>query len=87
MRSIFLHKQFEKKYSKLSKKMKDAFKKRRNIFIDDPHNSTLNIHPLQGEYKGCFSFNVTENIRVIYKEVKKESYIFIDIGSHSELYS
>ena len=87
MKSIILHKHFEKKYSKLSKKIKEAFKERRNLFLEDMYNSSLSTHALHGEYKGYMSFNVTGNIRVVYKEEKKDIYLFVDIGTHPELYS
>ena len=87
MRRIIFHKHFEKSYSKLSKKTKEAFKDRRNLFLEDPQNPFLGIHMLHGEYKGYKSFNITGDIRVIYKEIKEEVYIFADIGSHGKLYS
>ena len=87
MRAIILHKHFEKRYSKLSKKVKDSFKKRRDLFLNDPHNPILGIHMLHGKHEDCFSFNITGDIRVVYKEVKKDVFVLIDIGSHSELYS
>lgn len=87
MRTIIFHKHFEKRYSKLSQKVKESFKKRRDIFIDDPENLILGIHMLHGEYGDYLSFNITGDIRVIYKEIKKDTFVFIDIGSHSELYS
>ncbi|MHB8710445.1 MAG: type II toxin-antitoxin system RelE/ParE family toxin [Minisyncoccota bacterium] len=87
MRSILLHTHFEKKYSKFPKKVKDAFKERRNLFLYDMGNPLLSIHMLHGEHKGYKSFNVTGDIRVIYKEVKKDVFLFVDIGTHGELYS
>ena len=82
-----MHKHFGKKYSKLSKKVKDAFKERRDLFLENIHDPLLCVHMLHGEYKGYKSFNVTGDIRVIYKEVKEEVFLFVDIGSHGELYS
>jgi len=41
---------------------------------------------LHGEHKGFKSFNVTGDIRVIFKETK-EVFLFVDIGTHGELYS
>ena len=87
MKSIILHKHFEKKYSKCSKKVKDAFKERRNLFLENIDNPLLGIHMLHGEYTGYKSFNVTGDIRVLYKEIKEEVFLFMDIGSHGELYS
>jgi len=86
MKSILLHKHFEKKYSKLPKKIKDAFKERRNLFLADIHNPLLDVHMLHGKRKGYQSFNVTGDIRVIYEETEG-IFLFVDIGTHGELYS
>ncbi len=47
---IFTHRHFKKQYSKLSKKVQEKFKERRNIFLYDEFNPLLNNHPLEGEY-------------------------------------
>lgn len=87
MAHIVLHKNFEKKYAKLSKKTKDSFKERRNLFLEDRGNYLLSVHPLHGRFHGYKSFNVTGDIRVVYKEMKEEAFLFVDIGTHEELYS
>jgi mRNA-degrading endonuclease YafQ of YafQ-DinJ toxin-antitoxin module len=40
---------------------------------------------LTGKFKGIRSINITGNIIVHYKE-NSDGIIFLDIGSHSELY-
>jgi addiction module RelE/StbE family toxin len=87
MKNIILHKHFEKSYSKCSKKIKDTFKERKNLFIEDGNHYLLDIHVLHGKYKGYKSFNISGNIRVIYKEIEKDVFVFVDIGTHSKLYS
>lgn len=87
MKSILLHKHFEKQYSKLPPKTKDAFRERRNLFLENMHDPLLSIHELHGDRKGYRSFNVTGDIRVIYKEVKRNVFLFVNIGTHGELYS
>ena len=87
MRSILLHKHFEKKYAKLSKKMKEIFKERRNLFLEDVRNPLLDAHQLHGVRDGYKSFNVTGDVRVIYKEIMEGIFLFVDIGSHEDLYS
>ena len=69
------------------KKQKKLLKTEEIFFLEDPQNPFLGIHMLHGEYKGYKSFNITGDIRVIYKEIKEEVYIFADIGSHGKLYS
>ena len=83
---IIFHKHFEKQYAKLSKQVKEKFKERKNIFFVDEFNPLLNNHPLEGEYKGCRSFNVTGDYRVIYKKEERDVRIFITIDIHSNLY-
>lgn len=77
---------FEKQLAKLSQKEKDFFKKRYALFLEDTDNELLNIHQLHGEHSGCKSFNVTSNLRVIYKKLNDTLVVFIAIGTHSELY-
>lgn len=87
MMKINLHRNFKKQYKKLSQKEKEKFKKRRNVFLENPFHSILNNHELHGKYKGCRSINITADLRVIYQIVKKETILFITIDSHSNLYS
>ena len=87
MKSILLHKHFEKRYAKLSKKIKVAFKERKILFLENMYNPLLGTHALHGKYKGYQSFNVTGDIRVVYKEEEKDIFLFADIGTHPELYS
>jgi addiction module RelE/StbE family toxin len=84
---IILHKNFIKAYTLLSLKNKKAFKKRRDLFLKDINSPLLRNHPLHGVYDDYRSFNVTGDLRVIYKEIEKNTYVFVMIGSHSDLYS
>jgi addiction module RelE/StbE family toxin len=83
---ILLHRDFKKRYKKLSKNNQKKFKERRNIFLENPFHSTLNNHELQGKYYGCRSINITGDIRAIYQPISETVTFFIAIGSHSELY-
>jgi len=83
---IFLHNNFTKKYAKLRQSEKIRFKERRNLFLDDPYDPILNNHALTGKYVGNRSINVTGNLRVVYDIINKDSVLFIDIDTHSNLY-
>lgn len=83
---IVLHKQFEKKYSKLEKKLKVQFKERRDLFLKNPFHPTLHNHALSGEYIGLRSINITGDLRALYKEQADDIVIFMDIDTHSNLY-
>ena len=83
---IFLHNNFFKKYARLRQGEKEKFKERRDIFLEDPYNPLLNNHALTGKYTGARSINITGDLRVIYDIINKDSVLFIDIDSHSNLY-
>jgi len=79
-------KQFDKKFSKFPKKIKDNAIQQFEIFLVDPIDINLNNHKLHGKWSKYRSINITGNIRAIYIQ-NGEISRFIDIGSHSELYS
>lgn len=83
---IFLHKNFVRKYAKLRQGEKEKFKERRNLFLQDPFNPLLNNHALTGKYSGSRSVNVTGDLRAVFDIVGKNSILFIDIDTHSNLY-
>ncbi len=79
-------KKFDKNFSKLSKKIKAQAINQFEKFIVDPTEESLNNHKLHGRWSKYRSINITGNIRAIY--IKDGDIArFIDIGSHSELYS
>ena len=84
--SIYLHKDFKRGYKKLTKAQKEKFKERRDLFLQDQFNPILNNHALLGKHKGYRSFNVTGDLRVIFR-VKEDFIIFIKVDSHSNLYT
>ena len=83
---IELHRKFLKAYVRQPKKIREKFKEKRNLFIRDSLHPLLNNHTLTGEYKGCRSINITGDIRAIFYVKPDSSVVFINIGSHSELY-
>lgn len=87
MRHIIVHKRFVKQFRKLPENVQRAFQARRDLFLEDENNPLLRVHLLQGKYHDYKSFNVTADIRVVYKIVNESTVLFSEIGSHSELYS
>ncbi len=83
---IGYHKKFKKKYKKLFRKDQDRFNETLIVFEDNPFEKSLQNHILHGKYKDCRSINITGDLRAIYKN-KSDSIIFIDIDTHSNLYS
>ena len=83
-----------------SKSFKRAFKKRvagniereerfwekLELFKNNPFEATLKTHKLSGKLKDYWSFSVEYDLRVIFYFVDSESVVFIDIGTHKEVY-
>jgi addiction module RelE/StbE family toxin len=69
-------KSFDKQYAKLNLKIKDQFKDRLKLFIDDPFNPRLRNHPLKGNFLGYRSIDVSGDVRVLYT-VKGERSLYL----------
>ena len=83
---ILTHRKFNKKFVKLDVKLRERFKERRNLFWEDPANSLLYNHALQGDRFGQWSINITGNWRALYEFVDANTVIFVDIDTHPNLY-
>ena len=83
---IRFHKGFIRKFNKLSKNDQKRFNERFVIFANDAFDPILKNHTLKGKHSNCRSINITGDLRAIYT-VKGETVTFLEIGTHSELYS
>lgn len=81
-----LSKRFEKDFAKLPKRIKTKAITALTLFVGDPENQTLRIHPLKGRWTGHFSIDVTGDTRAIYFIIEKDLVRLVAIGSHSQLY-
>lgn len=77
---------FVKTFKKCPKKIQFAFRAKLAIFLSDRFAAKLNNHALAGAYGGYRSINVTGDWRAIYED-DGESVYFVQIGTHSRLYS
>lgn len=68
--------------SKLVKKAKE----RVSLFVENPKNPILKDHQLTGDKKEFRAFWITGDIRIIYFPISKDKVLFIDIGSHNQVY-
>ena len=80
------HKNFRKQFDKLSIKIQDKFEEKLDLFLQNMFHPLLNNHSLTGKYEGCRSINITGNIRAIFYLKTESGIVFINIGSHPELY-
>jgi addiction module RelE/StbE family toxin len=86
---IKFSKKFGKNYDKAPEKIRKAFHKRLNIFLNNPQDKILRNHVLKGTMYGYRSINVTGDWRALYSEQQqngKEIIVFEMLGTHSQLY-
>jgi addiction module RelE/StbE family toxin len=88
MKQIVRKKTFEKHYKARvapSKKLNKKFIAAYVQFCAGRLGYPLHDHALTGNLQGLRSFSVTPDMRVIYAE-DKDYIVFLDIGSHAQLY-
>jgi mRNA-degrading endonuclease YafQ of YafQ-DinJ toxin-antitoxin module len=58
------------------------------LFINDPYDSRLKTHKLSGKLNGLWSFSIEYDLRVVlfFTKDKPKKAVFIDIGTHDEVY-
>lgn len=83
-------KKFKKQYEKADYKIKSAFDKKIELFLQDPFYPLLNNHALTGQHLGKRSINITGDWRAIFSEIENEEeekvVIFELLDTHSNLY-
>ena len=77
---------FEKKFAKLPNKVREQFKKRKDLFVQEPYHPLLYNHNLHEPYAGCRSINVTGDYRAIFFHVSDSTVRFINIDTHHNLF-
>ncbi len=55
-------------------------------FTLDPFDPSLKTHKLSGKLKELWSFSVAYDARVLFYFTKDDKAVFVDIGSHDEVY-
>ena len=88
MKPIKRDKTFEKHFKQRiapNEKLVKLFKQRLKLFLDGELGYPLYDHALTGKLEGKRAFSVAGDIRVIYIELE-DFFIFIDIGSHNQVY-
>ncbi|MBO0348999.1 type II toxin-antitoxin system mRNA interferase toxin, RelE/StbE family [Phormidium pseudopriestleyi FRX01] len=75
-----------KKKIKGNQDLKTRFWQKLELFIVDPFSPSLKTHKLSGELKDLWSFSVGYDERVLFYFTEDEKAVFVDIGSHDEVY-
>lgn len=86
---IELHPSFEKFYNKrIARNPKLAAKtsERIALFVKDPYHPLLLNHVLEGKKAHLRAFSVAGDIRIVYFLIGKDHALFLDIGTHNQVY-
>lgn len=80
---------FKRAFKKLIKgnpNVKKTFWQKVEIFINNPFHQSLKTHKLSGNLKDLWSFSIEYDVRVIFYFEDEEKIVFINIGSHDQVY-
>ena len=66
--------------------MEERFWTRIEWFAADPFDPRLRTHKLSGELSDLWSFSIAYDVRVVFYFTDDEQAVFVDIGSHDEVY-
>ena len=80
---------FERNFRKRFKgrtPLQEKFWQRVEIFLENPFDSRLRTHKLTGSLIELWSFSIEYDIRVVFYFVADDKVVFVDIGTHDEVY-
>lgn len=77
---------FKKNFDKLPSKIKMQFNERFLLFLENSSNPLLRNHALHGEMSGRKAFSISGDYRAIYRVVDHETLVFLNIGTHNQVY-
>lgn len=55
-------------------------------FKNNPDDTRLDTHPLRRSRQGTYALSVTDDIRVIFRWIGKRHALFLNIGTHPQVY-
>lgn len=77
---------FNKRYRKLADKVKEVAKEKETLFRNNPFHSGLATHKLHGKDAGAWAFSVDRKYRIKFMFPSASSVLFLDIGTHDDVY-
>ena len=66
--------------------LEERFWQKLEQFTIDPYEPSLKTHKLSGKLKDFWSFSVDYDERVLFYFTEDEKAVFVDIGSHDQVY-
>jgi addiction module RelE/StbE family toxin len=86
---IYWDQGFKRSYKRKIKnnsEYKTKFWEALKLFSEEPFSPQLRTHKLSGKLNGLWVFSCLYDCRVIFKFIRKNEVLLIDIGSHDEVY-
>lgn len=86
---IEFHPTFKKHYKRRispSSSLRLKTQERVKLFTQNSNNPVLKDHGLSGEKSTLRSFRITGDIRIVYKKISDSHVLFLDIGTHNQVY-
>ena len=87
MKDVDFHPDVLSKITQIRKKDPKFYKKIKKqliLFQQNPYHRSLRTHKLTGKLKNVWSISISKSIRMLY--IDSDSYYFIQIGTHDEVY-
>ena len=69
-----------------NKNLEERFRDRVAIFQENPFDPKLKTHRLSGQLHDLWSFSIDYDIRIVFSFVEPNQALFVDIGTHEEVY-
>jgi len=86
---VILTDQFRKNFKKrilCNQKLTKKYKERVALFMKSGQSALLHNHLLKGRLNNYWSFSITGDVRLIYTRKDKNTVLFMDIGTHTQVY-
>ncbi len=83
VKHLFYYVTFKRAFKKLQPFQRADFEKKLTIFVNNPFDSRLKTHKLQGKLDRYHSFSINHSDRVVFEFIGNETVGLVDIGSHS----
>jgi addiction module RelE/StbE family toxin len=83
------HPKYKKAYQKRIKPHPELVARathRLTLFQQNPSNPLLKDHALKGSDQHLRAFSISGDIRIIYQQLDQDTVLFLDIGTHNQVY-
>lgn len=77
---------YKRNYRKQSEAIKRTVIEREAIFLRNPHDARLETHKLHGKDRDAWAYSVTHKIRIKFLFISTNIVMYLDIGTHDEVY-